>query len=101
MGSKLYERFFQVVQRWPVDKSARRDLGGRLRKLVVEDYFPQGPLSKVHDEPKLTAELDSWSRLSQNSILQRYPRRFNNVSATGLDLEQLKAILSAEGEEET
>merc|ERR1719189_3499102 len=97
MGSKLYSRFFEVVQRWPIDKTSggTRILGERLRSLVVEEYFPQGPLSKVN-EPKLTAELESWSRLSQNSILKRYPRKFNNVSATGLDLEQLKEILAAE-----
>jgi len=96
MGSRLYSRFIELVQKWPIDRTRTgRDLGERLRKLVSEE-FPQGPITKVN-ESQLSAELDSFIRLSNNVYYNRYPRKFINSTATGLDHEKLKAITSTEG----
>lgn len=69
-------------------------MGERLRKLIVEE-FPQGPLSQI-DENKLSKDLESLNRISNNLYLERYPRRFKGCTATGLELEDLKAITSTE-----
>ena len=73
---------------------SNRDLGERLRKLVAEE-FPQGPISKVN-EPKLTAELNSFIRLSNNVYGKKYPRIFTESTSTNLDREQLKSTTSTE-----
>ena len=73
---------------------SNRDLGERLRKLVAEE-FPQGPISKVN-EPKLTAELNSFIRLSNNVYGKKYPRIFTESTSTCLDREQLKSSTSTE-----
>ena len=71
-----------------------RDLGERLRKLVAEE-FPQGPISKVN-EPKLTAELNSFIRLSNNVYGKKYPRIFTESTSTNLNREALKSSTSTE-----
>jgi len=95
MGSQLYGRFIQLTKRWPVDEARLgRDLGTRIRKLVAEK-FPKGPVSVVNEE-HLSAQLDSFSRLANNTYATKYPRRFAKATALGHDLELLKTLTSNE-----
>jgi len=95
MGSQLYGRFIQLTKRWPVDDTRLgRDLGSRLRKLVAEN-FPKGPVSQVNEE-KLSGQLESFSRLANNTYATKYPRRFTKATALGHELELLKTLTSNE-----
>jgi len=96
MGSRIYNRFIELVQRWPVDTTRPgRDLGERLRKVITEE-FPQGPISKV-DDRKLNADLDAYTRLTNNIYFNKYPRKYPNSSVTELDREKLRVATSTEG----
>ena len=72
-----------------------RDLGERLRKVITEE-FPQGPISKV-DDRKLNADLDAYTRLTNNIYFNKYPRKYPNSSVTELDIEKLRVATSTEG----
>lgn len=96
MGSRIYNKFIDLLQRWPIDKSRTgRDLGERLRTLVAQE-FPQGPISKVN-EGKLNRDWESLNRIANNEYRDRFPRKFAGSTVFDWDLEALKLATSNEG----
>ena len=61
----------------------------------VSDQFPKGPISKVNEE-KLSLQLDSLTRIANNTYSKKYPRRYTNATSLGHDLEKLKVLTSTE-----
>jgi len=96
MGSRIYNKFLDLVKRWPVNESRTgKDLGERLRKFVAEE-FPQGPISNVN-EVKLNKDFDSFNRIINNEYRDKFPRKYPGTTVLGLDLEELKFGTSNEG----
>ena len=63
---------------------------------MITEEFPQGPISKV-DDRKLNADLDAYTRLTNNIYFNKYPRKYPNSSVTELDREKLRVATSTEG----
>ena len=63
---------------------------------MITEEFPQGPISKV-DDRKLNADLDAYTRLTNNIYFNKYPRKYPNSSVTELDKEKLRVATSTEG----
>jgi len=96
MGSKIYAKFIDLLQRWPIDKTRTgKDLGERLRQLVAQE-FPQGPISKVN-ELKLNRDFESLNRIANNEYRDRFPRKFTDSTVFGWELEDYIAATSNEG----
>ena len=96
MGSKVYARFIDLVQRWPIDKARTgKDLGEHIRKLVAKE-FPQGAVSRVNSTD-LGIQVDSLNRLAGNFHRNNHPRKFPSSSVLGFELEVLREATSNEG----
>jgi hypothetical protein len=96
MGSRIYNKFIDLVQRWPIDKSRTgKDLGERLRQFVAAE-FPHGPISNAN-EGKLSKDFDSFNRIANNEYRDRFPRKYPGTTVLGLELEEYKFATSNEG----
>eukprot|EP00088_Acartia_fossae_P036062 TRINITY_DN37233_c0_g1_i1.p1 TRINITY_DN37233_c0_g1~~TRINITY_DN37233_c0_g1_i1.p1 ORF type:complete len:121 (+),score=11.84 TRINITY_DN37233_c0_g1_i1:61-423(+) len=95
MGSRAYNRFIKVLEKWPKDESkAGKDIGEGLR-LKFSQEFPNGPTSILADEKYLHRQIDASKLLTEDFFVKKHPRLYDS-NFTGVELDDLKMITSTQ-----
>ncbi|XP_020617917.1 ubiquinol-cytochrome-c reductase complex assembly factor 2-like [Orbicella faveolata] len=89
LAPKLYKRFLQVCEQWPVDQNRLgRDLGEHLNRNLV----PR--IKNAQIDPKEAEKmLDSLIKISSNYYRNKYPRK-KETAFTGDNLQTCKEAAS-------
>ena len=98
-GRALYQRYLQVIARWPLDPSKEgRDLATRIRARA-QVLFPQGELTTIDGEQaqQLSKEIAALERITSNANQKLVGNSMSEHStATGLSIEALHRATSTQ-----
>ncbi|XP_031572495.1 ubiquinol-cytochrome-c reductase complex assembly factor 2-like [Actinia tenebrosa] len=88
---QLYQRFRQVCEQWPVDKTrCGRDLGAHIK----ENFGANMKNSKI-DTNEAEKMLDSLVKISSNYYKEKYPRKRDTAFSTDV-AKEAGAVLSTQ-----
>jgi len=93
-SARLYPKLLDLVRKWPESsKTSEKTLGNVLRTLVAKHY-PEGSVS-TSVTPEIEAKVvapsyEAFNNLSNNVYFNKYPRKFPDTSATGIQQENVK-----------
>ena len=98
-SSRLYKRYLQLLNQWPLDpsKGRERDLGQHLRNRIAS-AFKDGENTQVADVAKCEAILASLERIANDTYF--LPNDAKIATASGLDPESAAYLTSQEAIEE-
>ncbi|XP_075222597.1 ubiquinol-cytochrome-c reductase complex assembly factor 2 [Lycorma delicatula] len=90
-----YKNFLRLLEKWPIDVTKKkRDIGVFIREQVKLN-FTSGGINSTIDQEKCDRAFYSLKRLVDNHYKKLY-HRSSFSSATGLNAEQCKTVLSDE-----
>lgn len=95
-SSRLYKRYLQLFNQWPLDvtKGRHRDLGQHLRDRVAV-AFDKGEATTISDVAKCEAVLASLERIANDTYFLPEDRKI--ATSTGLSSDVCSLLTSEEG----
>ena len=98
-GRSLYQRYLQVITRWPLDPTKEgRDLSARIRARVGV-LFPKGELTQVPNDQltSVATEVEALERITTSVNQKRYSNASDGyTAASGLTVEHLHRATSTD-----